>query len=63
MLDNPKSVKKEKEKKRVTISIYKSTKERLENYGRMGFSYDDVLNTLMDIVDASRSSGTRKSEK
>jgi hypothetical protein len=58
MLENPKSVKKggvelkgggmKKKKRRVTISIYEDTKARLENFGRMNQSYDDVINQLFD---------------
>jgi hypothetical protein len=57
MLENPKSVKKDieskgevvkKKKRRVTISIYEDTKKRLENFGRMNQSYDDVINQLFD---------------
>jgi predicted CopG family antitoxin len=56
MLDNPKSVKKGVQskgvkKKRVTISIYEDTKKRLENFGRMNQSYDDVINQLFDERD------------
>ena len=57
MLDNPKSVKKcvqskgVKKKRRVTISIYEDTKKRLENFGRMNQSYDDVINQLFDERD------------
>ena len=59
MLENPKGVKKKdveskgggvvkKKKRRVTISIYEDTKNRLENFGRMSQSYDDVINQLFD---------------
>jgi hypothetical protein len=61
MLENPKSMKKGgvqsketgvvKKKKRVTISIYEDTKARLENFGRMNQSYDDVINQLFDERD------------
>jgi hypothetical protein len=57
MLENPKSVKKGvqskgvKKKRRVTISIYEDTKKRLENFGRMNQSYDDVINQLFDERD------------
>jgi hypothetical protein len=37
-----------KKKRRVTISIYEDTKARLENFGRMNQSYDDVINQLFD---------------
>jgi hypothetical protein len=63
MLEKPKSVKKgaqsketgvKKNKKRVTISIYEDTKARLENFGRMNQSYDDVINQLFDEREVGR---------
>jgi hypothetical protein len=34
-----------------TIRVSKETKERLEDYGEMGMSYDDVIQHVLDLLD------------
>jgi len=44
------------EEEYTTIRISKETKQRLEEYGQMNMSYDDVLTAVLDELDETEES-------
>ena len=44
----------------ITITLKRTTKERLKGYGRMGESYDALINRILDQVEGKGDVDERK---
>ena len=44
---------------KTTIQVSKATRDRLKRHGRMGESYDDLLNRIMDFLEKLSTSDKR----